>query len=73
MKAMKKNYMTPATEWLFVKSASLLTGSGVSGSGNGDAPGSDIGYGGTDDEGNMDPAARRHNDVWEDEEEDAED
>lgn len=29
-----------------------------------------IGYGGVDEEGNKDPASRRHRDLWEEEEED---
>jgi len=44
---------------------------GVSGDGSEDDPGSDIDYGGTDDEGQLNPAARRYHDVWEDEEEEA--
>ncbi len=61
----KKIYMSPMTSVLAVEYASALAvASGV----NGDAIGSDIGYGGVDEEGIMNPSSRRK-DVWDDEEE----
>ncbi len=64
----KKIYMSPMTSVLAVEYASALAvASGVNGDKDGDAPGSDIGYGGVDEEGNMNPSSRRK-DVWDDEE-----
>lgn len=46
----------------------VLSDSGVSGEGLGE----DIGYGGEDEDGTIDPASRRKSDVWEDEDIDEE-
>lgn len=62
---MKKRYMAP--ESLLVETE-LLTMVCTSGGVKGEGTGSDIGYGGVDDEGKKDPAARRY-DVWEEEDE----
>lgn len=60
---MKKRYMAP--ESLLVETE-LLTVVCTSGGVKGEGTGSDIGYGGVDDEGKKDPSARRY-DVWEEE------
>lgn len=62
---MKKRYMAP--ESLLVETE-LLTMVCTSGGVKGEGTGSDIGYGGVDDEGKKDPSARRY-DVWEEEDE----
>ncbi len=62
---MKKRYMAP--ESLLVETE-LLTVVCTSGGVKGEGSGNDIGYGGVDDEGKKDPAARRY-DVWEEEDE----
>lgn len=63
---MKKRYMAP--ESLLVETE-LLTMVCTSGGVKGKGTGGDIGYGGVDDEGKKDPAARRY-DVWEDDDDD---
>ena len=50
--AMKKEYMTPTVEEIKIANTYLLTGSDVKSNG---LPGMD-GYGGTDDEGEIDPS-----------------
>ena len=62
---MKKFYICPATEYSDIQLYPILTASGV-----GDSE-RDINYGGVDEEGEKDPASRRHN-VWDDEEEEEE-
>ena len=62
---MKKRYMAP--ESLLVETE-LQTVVCTSGGVKGEGSGNDIGYGGVDDEGKKDPAARR-SDVWEEDEE----
>lgn len=62
---MKKRYMAP--ESLLVETE-FLTMVCTSGGVKGEGTGSDIGYGGVDDEGKKDPSARRY-DVWEEEDE----
>lgn len=62
---MKKRYMAP--ESLLVETE-LLTMVCTSGGVKGEGTGSDIGYGGVDDEGKKDPSVRRY-DVWEEEDE----
>ena len=62
---MKKTYMTPEVLTMNVRTTTLM--------GNSDAINSDTlegmgGYGGVDEEGTKDPAARRFS-VWDDEEE----
>jgi len=63
---MKKNYIAPNVEITEIELQQLIAVSGVSSEGKG------IGYGGVDEEGTKDPAARRRRrkDVWDDEEED---
>lgn len=63
---MKKRYMAP--ESLLVETE-LLTMVCTSGGVKGEGTGSDIDYGGVDDEGKKDPAARRY-DVWKDDDDD---
>ncbi len=64
---MKKAYIEPSVMVNYIGTAMMICGSGdVTTSGLNDP----IGYGGVDKEGTKDPASRRHNDVWEDEEED---
>ena len=64
---MKKTYIEPYMQMVFTATQSMicLSNGGVT-SGNG------IGYGGVDEEGKEEPAARRHNDMWDDESEDEE-
>lgn len=64
---MKKTYLQPFTEMVFIKSTMIICGSGDVTSNGVDNP---IGYGGVDEEGTKDPASRRRNDVWEEEEDD---
>ena len=64
---MKKTYIEPTIMVTNIGTAKLICGSGdVTTSGLNDP----IGYGGVDTEGEKDPASRRHNDVWAEEEED---
>ena len=64
---MKKTYIEPSVMVAYVGTATMICGSGDVASG-GDVD--DIGYGGVDEEGELDPASRRqHRDVWEDSEE----
>ena len=57
---MKKAYLQPATEVLKLSLHGLLMASGVQSDNKG------IEYGGVDEEGTQDPAARRHRDAWDD-------
>lgn len=61
---MKKKYIQPSIKSVEIKMTKMVCGSQDISSDKG------IGYGGVDDEGNKDPASRRHRDVWEEEEED---
>ena len=61
---MKKNYISPDTFFVTVRSQALMAASGV----NGTDAGKDIGYGGVDEDGDKEPSARRRN-IWDDEEE----
>lgn len=58
---MKKIYLSPMTAISDIETMDLLISSGVS------DPDRGIGYGGADEEGNMEPASRRHT-MWDDEE-----
>lgn len=58
---MKQTYMVPSVRSVRVESCAVICRSGVSSNNS-------IGYGGVDGTGEKDPAARRHIDVWEDEE-----
>lgn len=60
---MKKRYITPVADIAEIRTVQMLNASGVSDEEKG------IGYGGIDEEGELEPAARRR-DVWEDDEED---
>ena len=61
---MKKTYIQPFTEIVRMVISSIICTSGGVKSNNG------IDYGGVDEDGELDPASRRHrHDVWEDEEE----
>ena len=60
---MKKNYISPVCEVMVLEAQQLLAGSsGVGGSGTG----SGIGYGGVDNGGSKDPAARSYNGLLDD-------
>ena len=61
---MKRTYLTPQTSVLALSLHGLLMASGVQNDNKG------IGYGGVDEEGGKDPAARRRHDVWRDDEAD---
>lgn len=61
---MKKTYEAPETSVLEIAPVRPIAGSTDIQSDKG------IGYGGVDTEGSLDPSARRHRDVWYDEEED---
>ena len=63
---MKKAYIQPTTEVLKLSLHGLLMASGVQ------SDKKDIGYGGVDEEGDHDPAARRRRDVWSEESEEEE-
>ena len=62
----KQDYIKPIVKILPVGSDELLAGSGVTGNTGDDT----IGYGGTDDDGSLDPGAKEHNfssySVWDD-------
>ena len=60
---MRKIYMAPVASIVAATTQSFLAASGVSG---GEGTGSDIGYGGVDDDGSKDPSSRRHRDIWDD-------
>ena len=62
---MKKIYVRPSMSEVKLDSTQFLCGSGVSSS-NG------IKYGGKDDNGSLDPASRRYQYDWDDDEEDEE-
>lgn len=59
---MKRVYIQPTTETVMVRQTMMICGSKDITSDKG------IDYGGVDEEGTIDPEARRHRDVWEDEE-----
>ena len=64
---MKKTYIEPSVMVASIATVTFICGSQDLASG-GDVDG--IGYGGVDEEGELDPASRRHRrDVWDDEEE----
>jgi hypothetical protein len=64
---MKKTYMKPSAEVVRMGMTMMIcTSEGVT-SNNG------IDYGGVDEDGEKDPAARRHRNVWDDEEDMEED
>lgn len=66
---MKRLYIEPCTTIELLELQTIVcTSPGVSGNSGSGEPGEDIGYGGVDDEGKKDPAARRF-DVWENGEE----
>ena len=62
---MKKIYVRPSMSEVVIGSTQFLCGSGVSSS-------KGIGYGGVDNGGTKDPASRRYQYDWDDEEEDEE-
>lgn len=64
---MKKNYMTPEVQMIAVRTINVIAGSPL-GPINSDTLEGGVGYGGVDEEGTKDPAARRFS-VWDDEEE----
>ena len=57
---MKKTYIQPSTEVLFVAQTEMIAASGVSGTG----AASDISYGGIDTDGSKDPSVKEEN-FWE--------
>ncbi len=59
---MRKTYMKPSVREYVTVRPELLSGSGV----KSNAP-TDIGYGGVDTDGTMEPSARQYN-LWDDEE-----
>ena len=62
---MKKTYQTPNVKRLKMDNDNILQASGVKGDGI-----VDVGYGGTDDQGEKDPSARwSYYSVWDSEEE----
>ena len=63
---MKKAYIEPSVMVANIRTSMMICGSDGVTSG-GDVKG--INYGGVDEEGTKDPASRRHNDVWADEDE----
>lgn len=60
---MKRIYQEPSIEAVKMNLKMIICGSRAIHSDE-----ADIGYGGVDEEGELDPAARRHYNVWEDEE-----
>ena len=64
MEKMKKTYFTPLMKVLEVSTAWPLAVSGVESD-------KDISYGGVDEDGSLEPAARRRPDVWDDGQEEA--
>lgn len=58
---MKKIYLKPSTEMVLTQSTTMICGS------QGVTSNKGIDYGGVDDTGEKEPAARRQRDVWEDE------
>lgn len=65
---MKRLYIEPCTTIETTELHTIVcTSYGVSGNSGSGEPGEDIGYGGVDNEGKKDPAARRF-DVWEEDE-----
>ena len=62
---MKKNYIAPESKTMVMSMVSIVCQSGVFSE-------QGIGYGGVDEEGEMEPAARRRCNVWNDEEEEDE-
>lgn len=61
---MKKKYLEPTILIMTVNTVTILANSPEVTSNK------DIGYGGVDKNGSLDPASRRRKDQWEDEEED---
>ncbi|MCR4918358.1 MAG: hypothetical protein K5928_00875 [Prevotella sp.] len=61
MKNNCKQYVTPSTTIETDDMSTMLCSSPV-------FSGKGIGYGGVDDDGTMEPEARRHRDLWDDEE-----
>lgn len=61
---MKKRYIAPDNLLVAMEFQSVVC---MSGTIHAEGVGEDIGYGGVDEEGELDPAARRHN-VWDEEE-----
>jgi hypothetical protein len=57
---MKKTYLQPSMAMDIMMTESMICNSVTSENG--------IGYGGVDENGTIDPASRRHRDMWEDEE-----
>ena len=57
---MKRLYMAPAIEAQEYEVERLLTGSEMTSSGDVD----DIGYGGSDDDGTIEPSSREIDDIW---------
>lgn len=58
---MKKTYMQPQVHVAFIGTTTFICGSQDIKSDKG------IGYGGVDEEGTLEPSARRHYDDWDDE------
>ncbi len=58
---MKKTYMQPSIKAVEIKMTMMVCGSQDIKSDKG------IGYGGVDEEGTLEPSARRHYDDWDDE------
>jgi hypothetical protein len=58
---MKKTYLQPSMKMATMGTEMMICGSQDIMSSDGD-----ITYGGVDEEGTIDPASRRHRDVWED-------
>ena len=62
---MRKTYLKPLMMVTIMETNTFVCASqDITGS-----EGYDIGYGGVDEEGSLDPSSRRRRDVWEDEEE----
>ena len=60
MKKMKKRYITPAMKAAAMEMENLMTDSGVVST-------QGIGYGGVDEGGTIEPAARGYNGMWDEE------
>lgn len=60
---MKKEYFAPQTLVVRTETEQLLSGSGIQSN-------YDIDYGGIDEDGTKEPAARRQNVAWDDDEDD---
>ena len=67
-KTMKKTYLKPSAEVVRMGLAMMVcTSDSIKASINGKE---EMGYGGVDDDGTLDPASRRRRNVWDEEEED---